>query len=287
VTFSADALLYGGLALVVLGGGAAIYLSLRGKDSSLWRAWTSYTGSLERDVRFLLLRVSGSQIAQAQLVGIAGLLLVGALLDAPTLMWLGIPAAVVLPRVLLRKSVRERREKIEHQLAGWLLMLANMLKATGSLGDAIRATAELTRPPIGEEIDLVLKEVQLGTPLDQALTNMAKRVDSRTVSTMLATLLVGRNTGGDLPRVLEDSAATLREMERLEGLVRTQTAQGKAQLLVLAVAPAAIFLLFRMIEPKFFDPLFSNALGIMLVGIAVALWAGSLALAKRILDVDL
>lgn len=287
MTVSTDVLLFAGIALVTLGVGAAIFFSLRGQDSGLWRTWRAYTGSMERDVRFLLLGISGSGIAQAQLAGIGAVLVAGALFDAPTLMWIGIPAVIVLPRVLLRRAVRQRREAIDHQMAGWLLMLANMLKATGSLGDAIRATAELTRPPIGEEIDLVLKEVQLGTPLDQALTNMAKRIDSRLVSTMLATLLVGRNTGGDLPRVLEDSAATIREMERLEGLVRTQTAQGKAQLLVLSIAPGAIFLLFRMVEPTFFDPLFTTPLGIILLGVAIALWASSIAMAKRILNVDL
>jgi tight adherence protein B len=116
---------------------------------------------------------------------------------------------------------------------------------------------------------------------------MAARVNSRVVTSHIATLLVGRTTGGELPALLEQSAASLREMARLEGVVRTQTAQGRAQLVVLVAAPMVIVVAFRMVEPTFFEPLFDSPIGNLIAVAAVALWIGALVWARKVLDVDL
>ena len=275
--------LVGGL-LLVFGVAAALFFSLATPHSGLRRAANRHIAELDKELRFLLWKTSGKRIAQGQLVtGIAILLLS---IGEPRLLVL-LPMVYLAPSFWMRRARRERVEKIEQQLDGWLLMLATMLKATGSLGEAIRATGDLAHGPIGEEIDLVLKEIRLGASLDQALTAMAARVNSRVVTSHIATLLVGRTTGGELPALLEQSAASLREMARLEGVVRTQTAQGKAQLMVLVGAPMVIVAAFRMVEPTFFDPLFDTVIGNAVMVTAIALWVGALIWARKVLDVDL
>ena len=62
--------------------------------------------------------------------------------------------------------------KLETQLDTFLLALANALKASPSLGDALSACTILLRPPISQELELMLKENALGTPLDQAILGM-------------------------------------------------------------------------------------------------------------------
>jgi hypothetical protein len=79
-----------------------------------------------------------------------------------------------------------------------------------------------------QEVDLALKEMKVGSTLDQALLHMAARVGSRQLDSALSSILIGRQVGGNLPRVLETTAGTLREMRRLEGVVRTKTAGARA-----------------------------------------------------------
>lgn len=275
---------YAGGLLFVLGSALALYLSIDSRDSALRKASDRYIASLDHEIRFLLLDTTGKHIAQWQL-GFFLVCLIAAF-------WIGIlilflPFIVIGPRWWLKRERRQRVERIEKQLDGWLLMLANMLKATGSLGDAIRATADLVHGPIGQEIDLVLKEVRLGAPLNQALAAMAARVNSRILSTNIATLVVGRSTGGELPALLEQSAASLREMSRLEGIVRTQTAQGKAQLLVLVGAPMILVGAFHAVDPGFFDPLLQTFIGMVVLVTAVCLWIGAIFWARKVLNVDL
>src|SRR5262249_43696229 len=160
---------------------------------------------------FQLWKTTGKTIARTQLVALLAIPVVSFVINDPIWCLLLIPGTVG-PYFYIINQHDERLRKLEELLDSWLLMLANALKASPSLGEAISNSAKLIRPPFSEEIDLVLKEMKLGTPLDQAVLNMSRRVNSRVISSSLATILVGRQTGGDLPNILETSAGTLREM---------------------------------------------------------------------------
>jgi tight adherence protein B len=196
-----------------------------------------------------------------------------------------LPAAV-LPWLWLQQKHAKRVEAIEILLDSWLLLLANALKAAPSLGEAIGSSAKLIRPPFSEEVDLVIKENKLGTPLDQAVLNMSRRINSRVVSTSLATILVGRQTGGDLPEILEKAAATLREMARLEGVVRTKTAEGKMQAVVLALIPFVLLFMIHQVDNQWLRPLVSCNTGYIIIAVATTLWFVAIILARKILAVD-
>src|SRR4029078_11584582 len=95
---------------------------------------------------------------------------------------------------------------------------------------AFNSVVTVIDDPIRSEVDLALKEMKVGSTLDQALLHMASRVGSRQLHYALSSILIGRQVGGNLPKVLETTATTLREMKRLEGVVRTKTAQGTGTL---------------------------------------------------------
>jgi Flp pilus assembly protein TadB len=127
----------------------------------------------------------------------------------------------------------------------------------------------------------------LGTPLDAAILNMSARLKSRLVSSSLATILVGRQTGGDLPAILEQSAATLREMQRLEGVVRTKTAEGRMQAFVLGAIPFVLLAVLHQMDPTYLVPLFETTTGNVVIIFAVILWFSAIIMARRILTVDI
>ena len=206
--------------------------------------------------------------------------------DADLGAW-AVPLPTIDPLVVLRSKHDERVRLLEESLDGWLLMLANALKASPSLGEALQSSAKLIRPPFSEELDLVIKENKLGTPLDQALLNMSTRIKSRIISSSLATVLVGRQTGGDLPSILEQSASTLREMARLEGVVRTKTAEGKMQATVLAVIPFVLLFALHQVDNNWLRPLFQTTIGYVVLMAATILWASAILVARRILTVDI
>jgi tight adherence protein B len=116
---------------------------------------------------------------------------------------------------------------------------------------------------------------------------MGARIRSLPLDATLSGILIGRQVGGDLITILETTGATLREMARLKGVLRTKTAEGKGQLIVLAVFPALILVAFDMMSPGYFDPLAASTVGYVVIVIATAMWIGAVAAARKILAVDL
>lgn len=284
-----------GIVLFAIGVAVALYITLTDEESPLAKLYFRYAAHLDGELRALFLHdVKGTTIVNWQLgVGFTSLvfdpvytLLLGESTGVPIAL-IGIPIVAAAPALWFIDARHKRQEKIEQQLDTFLLALANALKASPSLGDALNATSTLLRAPMKEELELTVKENQLGVPLDQALLNMARRVGSRAFSGALTTVLIGRQTGGDLSRILETSAATLREMARLEGVVRTKTAEGKAQAWVLGVIPPLLVALLNWMDPLWLQPLSSGIIGYIIVAIAVVFWVAAIFAARRILAVDI
>jgi tight adherence protein B len=286
VSATTMALGWAGLVLSVVGGVAALAFLLLDPTSFVRVGWKNYVAALEYELRFQLIKQTGERVALTQLAVFGGLM-AGAAGFGDLLPVLVSPLVVFAPLVVLRSKHDERVRLLEESLDGWLLMLANALKASPSLGEALQSSAKLIRPPFSEELDLVIKENKLGTPLDQALLNMSTRIKSRIISSSLATVLVGRQTGGDLPSILEQSASTLREMARLEGVVRTKTAEGKMQATVLAVIPFVLLFALHQVDNNWLRPLFQTTIGYIVLMAATILWASAILVARRILTVDI
>jgi tight adherence protein B len=278
---------YAGVALL----GAAVFLlawSIAAHRQSLpYRYWARYVGHLEKTLRGLFeLNVRGSLIAQCQ-VGALVLVLGAALYLGQPEIYLGLPIVAAAPVLVLERRRVTRRKSIEAGMDGFITTLANALKSTPSIGSALTYSQPLVPAPIDEELGLALKEMRVGSTLDEALMNMGLRVRSLPLDAALSGILIGRQVGGDLTKILETTAATLREMARLHGVLRSKTAEGKGQLTVLAFFPALILVLFDMASPGYFDPLTTSTVGYVVIVISTCLWIGAVAAARKILSVDI
>jgi len=262
-------------------------LALFGSPGSSGRlALNTYMTSLDARLKFLRISHRGGAIVTAQGVAIA--LCVGvALSQGQPLLVVLLPAIAFLPSVLLGRRIALRIAALEEQIEPWLNAIANALKARPSLGEAIGASAGLVGAPMSEEVDVVIKEYELGTPLDRALDTFAVRIGSRTLGGCILALKIARRSGGNLPEMLESAATALREMARLEGVVRTKTAEGKAQAFVIGMIPAPMVLLINWLEPTFLDPLMQTFAGHLVLAAVAVLWASAIALSRKILDVDI
>jgi tight adherence protein B len=251
-------------------------------------AWARYCGSLEGKLRRGFVFRPAYPIALAQL---AGLVLIGAAAPFARASWTVVVALVVVvtlgPSFVLGRRLARRLRLIDGQVEGLLMAISNALKSRPAIGDAIASVVAMSPSPLRQELDLTVKQMRLGSSVDQALLHMSGRVGSRQLDTALSAILIGRQVGGNLSTILETTAETMREMARLEGVVRTKTAQGKAQIWVLAFFPFVLMLGFNLVSRGYFEPLTSSAIGCVCTAIALALWAGSLVLARKILAVDI
>jgi tight adherence protein B len=264
----------------------AVLASLVDAEGPVRRAWTRYVAFLERKLRSMFLSTSGNQIALGQVAAIIALTVLYLTFDIPYGYILPALAAVG-PTIYLERKRRERVTRLEKQVDTFILALANALKSIPSVTAAFQSVADTSSSPIREEIELCNREMRVGSTLDEALLHMGTRVGSEQLDSALSTVVLGRQIGGNLPRVLESTAASMREMARLEGVVDTKTAEAKMQLRVLGAAPFVLAVSLALLSPGYFDPLQESATG-YLVGIAaVGSWLLALVLARKVLSVNI
>ena len=196
-------------------------------------------------------------------------------------------AALALPSVVIERCRRERGVAIERQVDGFLTKMANALRVTSSIGDALRWLEGALEAPLREEIERTNRDMRLGQPLDGALLDLGQRAGSATLAASITAMLIARRTGGDLARNLDAMAASLREMGRLERVLQAKTAEGRVQLWVLGSVPFGMAALLDTFSPGYFEPFGRGLLGLVLAAVAALLWLAAILVARRVLDVAL
>lgn len=274
----------GAVAAAALAASALVYL-VASRETLVSRLYGRYVQHLDGMLRVLFRPEAGRRIALVQSIAAGVLLAAHLVVDVP-LWWVGLLAVALVPHVHLRSERQARVACLEAQVDGFVVALANSLKTVPSPAAALQATAAVLQQPTRQEIEHVLKEMRVGSTLEQGLVAMSARVKSRWLDVAFSAVLIGLRVGGNLPVVLERTAATIREMNRLLGVVRTKTGEGRMQLWVLAGFPVFIVFAFSAVRPGYFDPLQNSLVGQIAVGVAAALWIGSLLVARKVLTVD-
>jgi len=183
----------------------------------------------------------------------------------------GLVAGIFGPRIYLKKQWQNRVDEVNNQVEEAVVYMANSFKANPSLPEAIKDVVASMGPPISEELNLVIREYQLGTPMDDALINLQERMPARNLELAISAIRVGRAVGGNIPEILEDIAGTIRESHRLERVIDTETAQGRMQAWVMGSMPLAVCGAFYWLDPKLITPLFESLGGYIVLSIAVTL----------------
>lgn len=190
------------------------------------------------------------------------------------------------PIVWLEREKTARRKALEAQLDATLQSLANTILVTQNLDDAFSTIAEHFDPPISQEADILVKQVRLGTPMEQALQDFAVRCGSRNVDALITALTVGRQTGGELPKVLETTASVMRETMRVEGVMEAKTSEGKAQMWVMSMLPFLFGGALQIVDPDWMAPLFKDPIGWVVLGVAGTMWLVGVALTRRVTQME-
>ena len=244
----------GGLVLAWVGVAWFVYVSSTDPRGLARRMATAYAAHLDEQLRSMFMPARGAYVAWLQLCGALALLAIFGLLAIDALAYAAV-ATLVVPPLLVRRMVAKRRARLDDQVHGFALAFANALKTTASIGDALWVSVSVTAKPLRDELETALKQVRVGSTLDEALLAMAARARSTSLDVVVSALLIGRQTGGDLPRILEGTATSLRELKRLEELTERVTRSAKQSVAVAAAITAGLAIFLPRVVPGFFDPL--------------------------------
>ncbi len=285
-------LLFQGMAVPVFGESAAVRKRLKKRlgDIDLAGDEDSYQSLLRKKYlkklspieRFLenfkameslanLIEQSGHTILAYRLVaisvvfGIVGGYAAWAATRVPLVALFATCAAAYLPFMKLRQDRIKRMSKFEEQLPDAIDIMKRALKAGHPFTATLKLVATDMDNPIAEEFEMTFNDVSYGSDVRKAMLGLLARVPSVTVMALVTSILVQKETGGNLAEVLEQIAKVIRGRFRFQRKVKTLTAEGRMSAWVLALVPLVLFATIWISTPDYLPILIEDQRGVNMI----------------------
>ena len=268
---------------IVIGAVLTISHFLIGLAVTVWQKWQQrhvqkLSSTLDDSFIFMekqkLILVTSAPI----ILGLTGLLLVGNVIGAGVGFLLGLAA----PAVFTSMARQRRIAKFQSQLVDTLMIFASSLKGGLSFVQALEVLCEEMPAPTSQEFGLVLKENRLGVSLEDSLNDLRKRMPLEEINLIVSSILVAKETGGELTRVFSRLVETIRSNIKLKEKVNTLTLQGRLQGIIMSIMPLGFAVFIHRQNPDHFSIMFETALGRNLLIGAVVLWFVGIFVIKKV-----
>lgn len=181
---------------------------------------------------------------------------------------IGVIIGAYIPRFIIVRKKKQRLQRFNDYLAEMISSIIGALKAGFSFPQALQNVRNEAPSPVKEELDELLKEMQYGATAEEALNRMKERVPSDDLDLMIQAIIIQRQVGGNLAIVLEKIVHTIRERIKIQGQIKTLTAQGRLSGVVVGALPFGLGALLYVVNPEYISVLFHHPVGIFLLIIA-------------------
>lgn len=227
---------------------------------------------------------------EAILAAIATALITGLVIGAFTRSWIwGMASAVVVLVVAglaVSITASRHRKKFESQLPDTLTLISTSLRAGYSLLQAVEAVAAESPEPTAREFGRAMAEIRLGRSVTDALTDVATRMESQDFEWAVLAISIQREVGGNLAEVLQTTAETMLQRNRLRREMHALTAEGRISAIVLSALPIFLLGLIWFLNPEYIEPLYSTTSGMAALGVAGVLIVIGIVWLNRIVNVE-
>lgn len=183
----------------------------------------------------------------------------------------GAGISVVIPLIAVKSIVAKRKKKFDSQIIDTLMIISSCLKGGLSLVQSFEAVGEEMPPPVSEEFGLVTRETKVGVSLEEALRKLNKRMQSDDLDLIISSILVARETGGDLTKVFFRLIDTIRDHTEIKEMASSLTMQGRMQGIIMSIIPIVFTIVILKFNPGHFDILLEDDTGKMMLAAAVVM----------------
>ncbi|MCM5572078.1 type II secretion system F family protein [Burkholderiaceae bacterium FT117] len=226
--------------------------------------------SLDRLLEQAGVSVTVARFILISLLAGAATFLVLLVLRTPFFFAVAMAAIALCVPLLVVVNLRSRRlHKFDEQLPDALDLLSRALRAGHAFPSAMQMVATEAADPIATEFQITFEEINYGVSVGDAMLNLATRVPSIDLRYFVISVLLQRETGGNLSELLDNLATLIRERFKLLGKIRVLSAEGKLSAYILIGLPFVTAGMIFLVNPKFMSVLWTDPAGLNLVFAAI------------------
>ena len=192
-----------------------------------------------------------------------------------------------MPYVWLKRRRNRRMYAFEEGLPEAIDLLGRAIRAGHPLSSGLKMVADETQEPIAGEFQRTFEEHRFGVPFDDAIQDLADRVDIVDVRILVTAILIQREVGGNLAEVLDNLASVIRARFTIRRQLRVYTAQGRMSGYVLAALPIVVGGIIYLMNPEYGSLMFTRTMGRLFLGTAAVMQVIGYLWIRKIINIDI
>ena len=191
----------------------------------------------------------------------------------------------ILPFLYVYIKKKRRMEKFQRQLPDALDLIARALKAGHAFTGGLKMVGDELGEPVGTEFEKTLHEINFGSGIPEALKGLTRRVDCPDLRFFIISVIIQRETGGNLAEILGKISYLIRERFKLQSRVQVLASEGKLSAIILIAIPFVIALALSVLNPGYIKTLFTDPIGKALVAFALFMMVLGIIVMKRMIEI--
>ena len=189
------------------------------------------------------------------------------------------------PLLYVNHQRSKRLIKFEKQLPEALDLMTRALRSGHAFSSALQMVGDEMADPIAGEFRIVHDEVNFGVALQQALTNLSERIPLTDLRYFIVSVLIQRESGGNLTEVLGNLSRLIRERLKLLSKVRVLSSEGRLSAWILGLMPFALAGAMNLVNPEFMSPLWNDPIGISIIQYMLILMFFGILILRKIIKI--
>lgn len=184
---------------------------------------------------------------------------------------LGMSVGMFVPLAIWMWHRSRRMKEIQEQLPHVIDLMARAVRAGESIDQAIELVGSESKGALAHEFARCSKQMQMGLSLGASMRNLARRIRLMELRLMVTTLLVHRQTGGNLPVALERMANVVRDRLNYRRQMKASTGAGRTSTMLIAIVSPIVYVVMFAFQPEHVSVLLEDPVGKILLTIAMGL----------------
>ena len=177
-------------------------------------------------------------------------------------------------------------KKFQAQLPEALDLMARSLRAGHAFSTGMKLAADEFDDPLGPEFSTTLDEINFGLGVPEALINLTNRSNCQDLNFFAISVILQRETGGNLAEIMQNIASLIRERFKFYGKVKTLAAEGKFSAIILFLLPFAVAGALFVVNTAYIMTLYKEHIGRILCGVAFVLMIFGALVMRKIVDIE-
>ena len=228
---------------------------------------------------------AGMYVLASALAGLIGFYISWVFLDSLLLLVIMTVFPAAMPFWWLRRKKNKRMRRFQAQLPDALDLVARAMQAGHSFYGGLRMAADECDDPIAGEFGITMDEINFGVAVEEALANLLHRVDCTDLKFFVVSVIVQRETGGNLSEIIGNIALLVRERFKLMGRVQVLSAEGRLSAWILIALPFAVASVLFLLNPEYMNTLIEHPLGKHMIQGAVGMMTLGIVVIKRLIKI--